>query len=91
MPWSDGLLLPASDLQDHIEKAIITIPNNKAAGPYLVTAEAMKTALKHPAEFLANLWRAVGRTVLSEQSFHCTRKEMQSPPNCSTLTLQESH
>ncbi len=40
------------------------MPINKATGPDLDIAEAMKTASKRQAEFLANLWRTVGRTGL---------------------------
>ena len=56
------MFVPAVDLQDQIEKAIMSMPNKKAAGPDLVIDEAMKTAHEHQAGFLANLWRVVGRT-----------------------------
>ncbi len=36
--------------------------SNKATGPDLVTAEAMKTTPKRQTEFLPDLWHVVGRT-----------------------------
>ncbi len=52
----------ATNFQDQIEKAIMSVSSNKAARPDLVIEEAMKTAPKRQAKFLANLWLAVGRT-----------------------------
>ncbi len=85
MPWSGGTFFPAVHLQDQIEKAIISIPNKKAAGPDFVLAEAMKTAPKRQAEFL---WRPVGRTgIIPTQWTKCT--VVPPPPNRSSLPLEE--
>ncbi len=73
IPWSPGTFVSAVNLQDQIEKAIMSMPSKKAAGPDLVLAEAMKTAPKRQAEFLANLRRAVGRAgLLPTQWTKCT-------------------
>ncbi len=60
IPWSDGMFVCAVGLQDQVEKAIMSMPNNKAAGPDLVTPVHMRAAPKRQDEFLANLLRAIG-------------------------------
>ena len=73
MHGSVGTFIPAMDLQDRIENAIMSMPSYKAARLDLVIAEATKTAPKRQAEFLANLCRAVGRIgLVPTQWNNCT-------------------